>query len=96
MCLPPLARLRRTGWTRPPALDGYVGLELVEAQVGGGHHFCQHDDLAGVHRNGKRNHNRFPFICLQTPLMSVDGLLTGFESTHYYCYSFFPERITYN
>ena len=46
--------------------DWDAGVELIEAQVCGGHHLCQHDDLSGVHRNGKRNHNRFPIFCLQT------------------------------
>jgi hypothetical protein len=30
-----------------------------------------------MHRNGKRNHNRFPFFYLQTRGFSVDHLLTG-------------------
>jgi hypothetical protein len=31
-------------------------------KIGGGVHLGQHDDLAGVHRNGKRNLNRFPCL----------------------------------
>jgi hypothetical protein len=30
--------------------DWDASVKLVEAQVVGGHHFCQHDDLSGVHR----------------------------------------------
>ena len=41
--------LRRTIWTGVPAVDGGASVELVEAQVGGGHHFGQQDDLSGVH-----------------------------------------------
>jgi hypothetical protein len=33
-----------------PALNWSVGVELVEAQVCGGQHLRQHDDLSGVHR----------------------------------------------
>ena len=42
-----------------PSLDGNIGVEIVEAQIAGGEHFGQHDDLPGMHRNGKRNLNRF-------------------------------------
>ena len=58
-------RLRRTGWSRAPALNWRSGFKTVEAQVGGGQHFGEHDDLAGVHRNGKRSTNRFLIFCLQ-------------------------------
>jgi hypothetical protein len=33
-----------------PAVDGCAVVELIEAQVGRGHHLRQHDDLPGVHR----------------------------------------------
>jgi hypothetical protein len=45
-----------------PGFDGKPVLEFVEAEVGGGEHFGQHDYLTGVHRNGKRNLNRFPIF----------------------------------
>ena len=32
-----------------PALDWRIGFEIVEAQIGSGHHLGQHDDLTGVH-----------------------------------------------
>ena len=47
-------------------MDQRAVFKTVEAQVGGDQHLGQHDDLAGVHRNGKRANNRFPLFCLQT------------------------------
>jgi hypothetical protein len=58
----------------------HTRVELIEAQIVGGQHLRQHDDLAGVHRNGKRNLNRFPFFTLQARSISVDGFLTGLQS----------------
>jgi len=31
----------------------------------------------GLHRNGKRNHNRFPFFCLRIDQKTVDHFLTS-------------------
>jgi hypothetical protein len=59
-----------------PAVDRDIVFKLIEAQIRSGEHFGQHDDLAGVHRNGKRHHNRFPFLFLQTCWIQVDGFLT--------------------
>lgn len=33
-----------------PPVDRCAVFKTVEAQIGGGQHFGQHDDLAGVHR----------------------------------------------
>jgi len=57
--------------------SGCAGREVVEAHVAAGEHFGQHDDLTGMHRKGKRNLNSFPFLCLQTCWIQVDGFLTG-------------------
>lgn len=32
-----------------------------------------------MHRNGKRNLKRFPFLCLQTRRVLVDDFLTGLQ-----------------
>ena len=42
--------LSGTRLTRVPPVDRHVVFELIEAQIGAGEHFGQHDDLAGVHR----------------------------------------------
>lgn len=31
-------------------MNGRTGFEIIKAQVGGGQHFREHDDLTGVHR----------------------------------------------
>ena len=49
-----------------PTMHGVAGCEVVEVQIGCGEELGQHDDLTGVHRNGKRNPNRFPIFYLQT------------------------------
>lgn len=59
--------------------DRDAGVELIKAQVVRGHHLCQHDDLSGVHRDGKRDLNRFPFFCLQARSIPIDDFLTGPE-----------------
>lgn len=59
--------------------DRDAGVELIKAQVVRGHHLCQHDDLTGVHRDGKRNLSRFPFFCLQARSIPIDDFLTGPE-----------------
>ena len=41
--------LNRIGRTNAPALNWRAGFEIIEAQVGCGKHFGQHDDLTGVH-----------------------------------------------
>ena len=43
-------RCSRRGWTSAPGVNGRTGFEVIKAQVSGGHHFRQHDDLTGVHR----------------------------------------------
>ena len=42
--------LSGTRLTRVPPVDRHVVFELIEAQIGAGEHFGQHDDLTGVHR----------------------------------------------
>ena len=45
-------------------MDRRAVFKTVEAQVAGGQHLGEHDDLPGVHCDGKRNLNRFPiFSC---------------------------------
>jgi hypothetical protein len=48
-----------------PAVDWRAVLKTVEAQVTGSEHFGHHDDLSGVHRNGKRHLNCFLIFLLQ-------------------------------
>src|SRR5260370_41889271 len=39
--------------------------EIIETKIDFRKHLGHEDDLAGVHRNGKQNLNRFPFFCLR-------------------------------
>lgn len=61
-----ITALGSTEWSEIPALRRHIAFKIIEAQVGGGEHLGQHDDLAGVHRDGKRNLNRFHIFCLHT------------------------------
>ena len=45
-----------------PALNWSTSVKVVEAQIGRRKHLGQHDDLAGVRQDVKRNLNRFPFF----------------------------------
>ena len=47
---------------RLPAVAWVFAGEVVKAHVTAREHFGQHDDLSGMHRNGKRNLKRFPFF----------------------------------
>ena len=51
---------------RAPGVDRGAVVKIVELKIAARHHLGQHDDLSGVHRNGKRKLKRFPFLCLQT------------------------------
>ena len=51
--------------------------EIIELKIDFGGHFGQKDYLSRVHRNGKRNHNRFPFYCLQVCKKTFDHFSTA-------------------
>jgi hypothetical protein len=51
--------------------------KIIERKVDFGGHLGQKDYLSCMRRNGKRNHNRFPFFCLQVCRKLVDHILTG-------------------
>jgi hypothetical protein len=51
--------------------------KIIERKVDFGGHLGQKDYLSCMRRNGKRNHNRFPFFCLQVCRKLVDHFLTS-------------------
>lgn len=63
-----------------PGFNRCFVFKIVKTKIRGGEHLGQHDDLTGVHRNGKRNLNRFPIFCLQIRRILVDDFLTGCKS----------------
>ncbi len=60
-----------------PGVNRFARRKIVEDQIDIRQHLGEQNDLAGVHRFGKRFHNRFPFFCLQTRKKIVDGFLTA-------------------
>jgi hypothetical protein len=49
-----------------PTVDWRTIFKIIETEILLRQHLGEHDDLASMHRDGKRNLNRFPFLCLQT------------------------------